>query len=37
MELKQGLCNNQEEWDGEGDGRDVHKEGDIRMPVADLC
>ena len=27
--LKQGLCINLEEWDGEGDGREVQKGGDI--------
>ena len=25
-ELKQGLCNNLEGWDGEGDGKEVQKE-----------
>ena len=28
-ELKQGLCINLEEWDGEGDGREIQKRGDI--------
>ena len=28
-ELKQGLCINLEGWDGEGDGREVQKGGDI--------
>ena len=28
-ELKQGLCINLEWWDGEGDGREVQKGGDI--------
>ena len=32
--LKQGLCINREEWDGEGDGREVQKGGDICIPVA---
>ena len=32
-ELKQGLCNNLEGWDGEGDSRG----GDICIPVADTC
>ena len=32
--LKQGLCINLEEWDGEGDGRKVQKGGDICMPMA---
>ena len=27
--LKQGLCISLEEWDGEGDGREVQKGGDI--------
>ena len=27
--LKQGLCINQEVWDGEGDGREVQKGGNI--------
>ena len=35
--LKQGLCNNKEEWDGEGDGREVKKRGDICIPMADSC
>ena len=33
--LKQGLCINLEGWDGEGDGREVQKGGDICIPVAD--
>ena len=33
--LKQGLCNNLEGWDGEGDGREVQKKGDICIPIAD--
>ena len=33
--LKQGLCINLEEWDGEGDGREVQKGGDICIPKAD--
>ena len=33
--LKQGLCINLEWWDGEGDGREVQKEGDICIPMAD--
>ena len=32
--LKQGLCINLEEWDGEGDGRQVQKGGDICIPMA---
>ena len=35
--LKQGLCINREEWDGEGGGRDVQKGGDICIPMADSC
>ena len=30
--LKQGLCINLEGWDGEGDGREVQKGGDICLP-----
>ena len=33
--LKQGLCINLEGWDGEGDGREVQKGGDICIPMAD--
>ena len=36
-ELKQGLCINLEEWDGEGDGREVQEGGDICTPMADSC
>ena len=35
--LKEGLCINLEGWDGEGDGREVQKGGDICIPVADSC
>ena len=37
--LKQGLCINLEEWewDGEEDGREVQKRGDICIPMADSC
>ena len=35
--LKQGLCINLEGWDGEGDGREVPKGGDICIPMADSC
>ena len=35
--LKQGLCINLEEWDGEGDGREVQEGGDICIPMADSC
>ena len=33
--LKQGLCINLEGWDGEGDGREVQKGGDMCIPMAD--
>ena len=36
-ELRQGLCNNLEGWDGEGDGKEVWKWGDMGVPVADSC
>ena len=35
--LKQGLCITLEGWDGEGDGREVQKAGDICIPMADSC
>ena len=35
--LKQGLCIKVEEWDGEGDGKEVQKGGDICIPMADSC
>ena len=35
--LKQGLCINLEGWDGVGDGREVQKEGEICIPMADSC
>ena len=31
------LCDNLEEWDGEGDGREVQKGRDICIPMADSC
>ena len=34
--LKQGICINLEEWDGEGDGREVQKGGDICVLMVDL-
>ena len=34
---KQGLCINLEEWDGEGNGREVQEEGDIYIPIVDAC
>ena len=33
--LNQGLCINLEGWDGEGDGREFQKGGDICRPMAD--
>ena len=35
--LKQGLCINLEGRDGEGDGREFQKGGDICIPMADSC
>ena len=35
--LKQGLYINLERWDGEGGGREVQKEGDVCIPMADSC
>ena len=35
--LKQGLHINLEGWDREKDGREVQKEGDICIPMADSC
>ena len=35
--LKQGLCINLEEWDGEGEGRELQKGGGICVPMADSC
>ena len=35
--LKQGLCVNPEGWDGEGDGREAQKGGDIFVHMADSC
>ena len=34
-ELKQGLCNNLEVCDGQGDGRESQEGGDICIPMAD--
>ena len=36
-ELKQGLCDNLEGWDGEGDGREAREGGDMGIPMADSC
>ena len=35
--LKQGLCINLEGWDGKGGGREVHKAGNICIPMPDSC
>ena len=35
--LKQGLCINLEGWDGEEDGRESQKRGDICIPMPDSC
>ena len=35
--LKRGLGINLEEWDGEGNGREVQKGGNICIPMADSC
>ena len=35
--LKQGLCINLEGWNGEGDGREVQKGGNIYIHMADSC
>ena len=35
QETQTGVCINLEEWDGEGDGKDVQKGGDIYIPMAD--
>ena len=36
-ELKEGLCNNLEGCDGEGDWRGVWEGGDMGVPMADSC
>ena len=35
--LKQGLCIKLEGWDGEGNGREFQKGGDICTPMANSC
>ena len=35
--LKKGLYINLEGWEGEGDGRELQKQGDICIPMADSC
>ena len=34
-ELKQGLCDSLEGWDGEGNGREIWEGGDMGIPMAD--
>ena len=36
-ELKQGICNNLEAWNGEGNVSEVEAGEDICIPMADLC
>ena len=36
-ELKQGLCVKWEGWDGEGDGREVKRGGDVCTPMIHSC
>ena len=36
-ELKQGLCDNLEEWDGEWYGREVQEGGDMGVSMAASC
>ena len=36
-ELKPGLCDNLEGWDGEGGGREGQEGGEICIPMADIC
>ena len=35
--FKQGLCINLEEWDGEGNEREVQEGGDTCIPMTDSC
>ena len=37
QETQTGLCINLEGWDGEVDGRELQKGGDISIPMADSC
>ena len=37
QETQTGLCINIERWDGERDGREVQKGGNICIPMADSC
>ena len=34
-EIKPGLCDNLDGWDGEGDGIEVQEAGDMGVPMAD--
>ena len=36
-ELKQGLSDKLEAWDGEGDGKEVQEGEDMGVPMADSC
>ena len=36
-ELKLGLCDNLEGWDGAGDGREAQEGGDTCIPMSDSC
>ena len=36
-DLKPGLCNNLEGWDGAAGGSEVQEGGDTCIPVADAC
>ena len=35
--LKHGVYINLEGWDGQGNGREVQKEGDVCIPMGDSC
>ena len=37
QETQRGALFNLEGWDGEGDGKEVQKGGDICIPMADSC
>ena len=37
QETQTGVLNQLEDWDGEGDGREVKKGGDRCIPMADSC
>ena len=37
MELKPGLCDNLEEWDWEGGGKEFQEGGDISTPMVNSC